>query len=254
MEYNDWNEQKNEQVSQQVDQQGSQKENQEKRETKNQNQNEKKAFKMEKSSGTEEIKKDENTSENKNEIEEMETELKTDETRWWIIRVRGGKEDIVKSELENLMKNDPRIAEVFIPEEEEKIKRKTKGGEEKEYVRRKKIIPGYIYVKMKLDSELWNKIRSIPNVGYILGERGIPMPISGEKVESLKSKAVSGEITKIFSISIGDRVRIKSGPFKGLSGTIESVSEDRSKVRVLISIFGRQTPLEIEMEQIEKET
>ena len=180
-------------------------------------------------------------------------EQKDDKARWWVIKVKGGKEDFVKEEIEKLMTQDSRIKEVFVPEEEEKYRRKTKEGE-KEYVRKKKLISGYIYVKMELDENLWNKIKSIPNVSMLLGERGIPIPVSSERIESLKSKAVSGEISQIFSVSIGDRVRIKSGPLKGFSGVVESISEDKNKVRVLITIFGRQTPVEIEANQIEKET
>ena len=188
----------------------------------------------------------------KNAEEEKRSEQK-DNARWWVIKVKGGKEDFVKEEIKKLMTRDSRIKEVFVPEEEEKYRRKTKEGE-KEYVRKKKLISGYIYVKMELDENLWNKIKSIPNVSMLLGERGVPIPVSSERIESLKSKAVSGEISQIFSVSIGDRVRIKSGPLKGFSGVVESISEDKNKVRVLITIFGRQTPVEIEANQIEKET
>ncbi len=186
-------------------------------------------------------------------IEEEKRPEQKDKARWWVIKVKGGKEDFVKEEIEKLMTQDSRIKEVFVPEEEEKYRRKTKEGE-KEYVRKKKLISGYIYVKMELDENLWNKIKSIPNVSMLLGERGVPIPVSSERIESLKSKAVSGEISQIFSVSIGDRVRIKSGPLKGFSGVVESISEDKNKVRVLITIFGRQTPVEIEANQIEKET
>lgn len=172
--------------------------------------------------------------------------------RWWIIRVAGGKEDEVKAHIEKIAQTDPRIKEVFIPEEEEKFKRKTKSGE-KEFVKKKKVISGYVYVKMKLDNEIWNKIRTISSVGYVLGEKGVPIPVPEENILSLKEKVVGGEISKIFRISVGDKVRIKSGPLKGMSGIVEWISEDRNKLRVLISIFGRQTPLEIETPQVEKE-
>jgi Transcription antiterminator len=174
--------------------------------------------------------------------------------KWWIIRVRSGKEDFIKSELEKLMHEEPKIKEVFIPEEEEKIKIKDKKGTEKEITRKKKVISGYIYVKMELDENLWNKIKKIPNVLMLLGERGIPAPISHERIETLRNKTVGGEIKKIFSVSIGDRVRIKSGPLKGFGGIVEWLNEDKSKARILISMFGRQTPVEIETSQIEKET
>lgn len=174
------------------------------------------------------------------------------EFKWWIIKVAGGKEDEVKSHIERIAQSDPRIKEVFVPEEEEKFKKKTKEGE-KEIVRKKKIISGYVYVKMKLDNEIWNKIRELSSVGYILGEKGTPIPVPEENIASLREKVVGGEISKIFQISVGDKVRIKSGPLKGLSGIVEWISEDRNKIRVLISIFGRQTPLEIETAQVEKE-
>jgi len=206
----------------------------------------------------EEEKGKENEAQGKSSSEETERESKAevkseDKARWWVIKVKGGKEDFVKEEIEKLMKEDSRIKEVFVPEEEEKYKRKTKGGE-KELVRKKKILPGYIYVKMDLDENLWQKIRSVPNVSMFLGERGIPIPVSSEKIESLKSKTLSGEIAQLTTITIGDRVRIKSGPLKGFAGIVESISEDKNKIRILITIFGRQTPVEIETNQVEKET
>lgn len=182
----------------------------------------------------------------------QEEKKEDEEFKWWIIKVAGGKEDEVKSHIERIAQNDPRIKEVFVPEEEEKFKKKTKEGE-KEIVRKKKIISGYVYVKMKLDNEIWNKIRELSSVGYILGEKGTPIPVPEENIASLKEKVVGGEVSKIFQISVGDKVRIKSGPLKGLSGIVEWISEDRNKIRVLISIFGRQTPLEIETAQVEKE-
>jgi transcriptional antiterminator NusG len=186
--------------------------------------------------------------------EEQKNQEKKEGAKWWIIRVRSGKEDFIKSEIEKLMHEDPRIKEVFIPEEEEKIKIKDKKGTEKEITRKKKVISGYIYVKMELDENLWNKIKKIPNVLMLLGERGIPAPISQERIETLRNKTVGGEIKKIFSVSIGDRVRIKAGPLKGFGGIVEWLNEDKSKARILISMFGRQTPVEIETSQIEKET
>jgi transcriptional antiterminator NusG len=186
--------------------------------------------------------------------EEQKNQEDKEGAKWWIIRVRSGKEDFIKSEIEKLMHEDPRIKEVFIPEEEEKIKIKDKKGTEKEITRKKKVISGYIYVKMELDENLWNKIKKIPNVLMLLGERGIPAPISQERIETLRNKAVGGEIKKIFSVSIGDRVRIKAGPLKGFGGIVEWLNEDKSKARILISMFGRQTPVEIETSQIEKET
>ncbi len=199
--------------------------------------------------------------------EELESEKTSDEksaesaltspeeekAKWWVIRVRSGKEDFVKTEIEKLKKEDPRIKEVFVPEEDVKVKKKTKEGE-KEIVKKRKVISGYVYAKMELDELLWDKIKKIPNVVALIGERGIPSPITYEKVESLKSKSVGGELGKIFSISIGDRVRIKSGPLKGFGGIVEWVNEDKTKVRILISIFGRQTPVETEIEHLEKET
>lgn len=185
-------------------------------------------------------------------FEERSENIGEEEYRWWIIRVAGGKEDEVKAHIEKLAQTDPRIKEVFVPEEEEKLKRKTKEGE-KEIVRRRKIISGYVYVKMKLDNDVWNKIRSLSSVGYVLGEKGVPIPIPEENIVSLKEKVVGGEVSKIFRMAVGDKVRIKSGPLKGMSGIVEWISEDRSKLRVLISIFGRQTPLEIETSQVEKE-
>lgn len=183
----------------------------------------------------------------------MENQQEQEEKyKWWIIRVAGGKEDEAKAHIEKIAQTDPRIQEVFVPEEEEKFKKKTKSGE-KEIVRKKKIISGYVYVKMKLENDLWNKIRELPSIGYILGEKGIPIPVPEENIISLKEKVAGGEVSKIFKISVGDKVRIKSGPLKGLVGIVEWISEDRNKVRVLISIFGRQTPLEIETAQVEKE-
>ncbi len=201
---------------------------------------------------------DENSLDQESAQEQIQTQQESssspeEEYKWWILKVKAGREDFVKKEIEKLIEKDERLKEVFVPEEEEeKSKKKTK-EEEGKIGKKKKMLPGYVYVRMKLDQEVWNEIKAIPGVGYILGERGVPFSVPSDKIESLKVKSVSGEISKIFSISVGDRIRIKGGPFKGLSGVVEYISDDRTKARVLISIFGRQTPLVIETAHIEKE-
>jgi transcription antitermination factor NusG len=87
----------------------------------------------------------------------QENQQEKEKAKWWIIRVKSGKEDLVKAEIEKLAQQESKIKEVFTPEEEQKVKRKDKKGEEKEVLIKKKLISGYVYVKMELDEQLWNK-------------------------------------------------------------------------------------------------
>ena len=181
-------------------------------------------------------------------IEQSQEQPAGRRARWWVLWVRGGKEEVIKKELEKLKEKDDRIEEIFVPEEETK---KKVGGKEKKV--KKNITSGYIYIKMRFDEDLWKKIREIPNVGVLLGDIGRPMPVSEHSIEKLKKGVEMGRVSSIFSISVGDRVRVKSGVFKGFTGVVESISEDGKKARLLVSIFGRRTPVEIEISDLEKE-
>ena len=170
---------------------------------------------------------------------------------WYVIHTYAGYENAVlrnlKQRIESLGMED-KIFNVIVPVEK-KIKIKgNKRVEEEE-----KIYPGYVLVDMIVTDDSWYVVRNTPRVTGFVGSGVYPVPIDKKEVETLFARMDAGGLAKhAIDLSAGDIIKIVDGPFKDLEGKVSEVNEERGKVRVLVSMFGRETPVELDFLQIKK--
>lgn len=145
------------------------------------------------------------------------------------------------------MDMEDRIFEILIPIEK---KIKIKNGKRK--VVEEKIFPGYVMVEMVVTDESWYVVRNTPNVTGFIGTGTIPTPISEKEIKDLKKRVGVEEPKFKIDVAVGSPVKIIDGPFKNLEGKITNVDESKGKVKVLVSMFGRETPVELDFLQIKK--
>lgn len=175
--------------------------------------------------------------------------------RWYVVHTQSGYEKKVKQNLEariSSMNMEERIYEVVIPMEDVV---EFKGG--KKQVVPKKMFPGYLLVRCELDDDSWYVIRNTPGVTGFVGQGAKPSPLPRRDVESfLQVKPEGEEVPKRgkprLEYEQGETVRVKEGPFADFSGEIIEINEDQLKVKVLVNIFGRETPVELEFSQVAK--
>ena len=169
---------------------------------------------------------------------------------WYVIHTYSGYEDAVakalKQRIESLSMED-KIFNIIVPKEK---KIKIKDGKRK--VVEEKIYPGYVLVEMVVTDDSWYVVRNTPNVTGFVGAGTTPVPVSLTEIEILKKKmGVEVPHYKI-DVKIGDAVKITDGPFKDSDGKVSEIDEERGKVRVLVNMFGRDTPVELDSLQIKK--
>ncbi len=172
--------------------------------------------------------------------------------KWYIVQVYSGFESKVKAALEDRIASSihpDKFGGVVVPTEEivELVKGKRKTSSRKFY-------PGYILVRMELDDETWHIINDTAKVSGFLGGREKPAPISDEEAENILQRMEAGKLKpqpKYF-FEYGDEIRVIAGPFKNFNGTVEDVNPEKGKIKVLVSIFGRSTPVELEFVQVTK--
>ena len=145
------------------------------------------------------------------------------------------------------MDMEDKIYSVLIPTEK---KIKIKNGKRK--IVTEKIFPGYVLVEMVVDDNSWYVVRNTPNVTGFIGTRTIPTPISDEDIKALQKRMGVEEPTYTIDVIEGDAVKISDGPFKGYEGKVSHVDSARGKIKVLVSMFGRETPIELDYLQIKK--
>jgi transcription termination/antitermination protein NusG len=175
--------------------------------------------------------------------------------QWYVVHTYAGYENKVKSNLESRiasMNMEERIFEVVIPVEDVI---EFKNG--KKQVVSKKVFPGYLLVRMDLDDDSWYVVRNTPGVTGFVGLGARPTPLSRREVENILQVKVDGqETTKKgrprLEYEVGESVRVKEGPFADFTGTIAEINEDQLKLKVLVNIFGRETPVELEFAQVAK--
>lgn len=181
---------------------------------------------------------------------EKDSTKTTDAGKWYIVHTYSGHENKVAKTLMQRVQSmgfEGKIFEVLVPTRD---MIKVKGG--KRETIKEKIFPGYILVKMILDDESWILVRTTAGVTSFVGAQNKPTPVSNEEIEAiLKFIQLKEPIFKA-SFSVGEAVKITDGPFTDFLGTIESIDEGKGKVRVLVSIFGRETPVELDFLQINK--
>lgn len=179
------------------------------------------------------------------------------EPRWYIVHTYSSQEERVKKNLDlriETMEVKDKIFEVVVPTEEEV---EIKDGRKKP--RRNRVFPGYILVNMKMDDQSWYVVRNTPGVtGFVSAEdeydqRPKPVPLEDEEVDRILSLMESPQPRVSLGLEKGQSVRITDGPFVDFIGVVDEVYPDRAKVKILVSFFGRETPVELDFLQVEKE-
>ncbi len=170
--------------------------------------------------------------------------------RWYVLHTYAGYEDAVaynlKQRIESLDMSD-KIFSVLVPKEK---KIKIKGG--KRQIVEEKIFPGYVLVEMIVTDDSWYVVRNTPRVTGFIGAGTTPVPISSEEIKTLQKRMGVEEPTYKIDVGVGDAVKIVDGPFKELDGKINEVDRTRGKVKVLVNMFGRETPVELDFLQVKK--
>ncbi len=186
----------------------------------------------------------------------VEEEEEVQDLRWYIVHTYSGQEDRVKKNLDMRIQSldmQDRIFQVVVPTEEEVI---FKDGKRKSEQR--KLFPGYILVQMNMDDESWYVVRNTPGVtGFISTEddydtRPKPVPLEDSQLDSILKQSETGPARIKIGLQAGDMVRITEGPFIDFVGAVGDVDESKGKVRVLVSFFGRETPVELDFLQVER--
>ena len=168
-----------------------------------------------------------------------------DEARWYVIHTYSGYENKVASNLEKLVENrgmHDLIQEIRVPTE---TVVEVKANKQKEVVR--KIFPGYVLVKMVMTDDSWYVVRNIHGCTGFVGPASKPVPLTDSEVEALGVEVRSVEV----SYGIGDTVKIIDGPLTGFVGNVDELDVEKNHVKVTISMFGRETPVELEIDQVE---
>ena len=174
-------------------------------------------------------------------------------TAWYVLHTYSGHENRVKTTLEQrvrAMQMEDKLDQVLVPTQEVA---EIKGGKRK--VSLKTSFPGYVLVQMDLDDDLWYVVKSTPGVMGFVGTGKDPIPLSDEEVEDILTsteREPGEEVKQLIDISIGDKAKVIEGPFTGFSGVVDEINEEKSKLKLMISIFGRSTPVELEFFQVEK--
>jgi transcriptional antiterminator NusG len=170
--------------------------------------------------------------------------------QWYVIHCYSGQENKVHhSILQRIetMNMQDKIFDVVVPIEEEI---EIKDGKRRKVERR--IFPGYILVKMVMDEDSWYVVRNTPGVTGFVGMGNEPTPLRPEEVEQIKGRMEQEATSVKLDYKIGEKVRIKDGPFNEFMGTVGAIDTERNKVRVMVSFFGRDTPVELDFLQVEK--
>jgi transcriptional antiterminator NusG len=177
--------------------------------------------------------------------------------RWYVVHTYSGYENKVRSNMGNVVASrglEDRVFEVVIPMEDVD---EFKGG--KKVTVQKKVFPGYLLVRCDLDDDTWGAIRNTPGVTGFVGPGTKPTPLSRREVENIlqvKAEGVPGAAPKRtrarLEYEVNETVRVKEGPFADFSGQISEINEDQLKLKVLVNIFGRETPVELEFSQVAK--
>lgn len=170
--------------------------------------------------------------------------------RWYVIHTYSGYEENVKRNLGQRIESmdmENKIFNVLIPTEK---KIKIKNGKRK--IVTEKIFPGYVLVEMVVDDNSWYVVRNTPNVTGFIGSGTTPTPISEKEIKELQKRMGVEEPTFKIDVTVGAPVRIIDGPFKSYEGKVNYIDETRGKIKVLVSLFGRETPVELDFLQVKK--
>ncbi len=179
-----------------------------------------------------------------------ETQLRPEDARWYTVHTYAGYENAVERNLKQRIASlgmENKIFEVVVPTEK---KIRVKGG--KRIVEKEKIYPGYILVRMIVDDDSWFVVRNTPRVTGFVGSGNTPVPMEQAEVASLMKRMTAEAPKHRIDLMKDDPVVIADGPFKDLEGKVGDIDEDRGKVKVMVSMFGRETPVELDFLQVRK--
>jgi transcriptional antiterminator NusG len=171
--------------------------------------------------------------------------------QWFVIHTLSGNENKVRTGIEVRIKTEKlenKIFKILVPEEQTvEIK------ENKRIERTRKMFPGYVFINMVYDNDVWFILRNIPGVAKFIGAGNLPEPVIDQEMLRVLGHSGEKQTKKIeVDFEVDESVKVISGPFRGYSGSIAEIYPEKGKMKVLISIFGRETPMEINFEQAEK--
>lgn len=173
------------------------------------------------------------------------------EGQWYVLHTYSGYENKVKKTIEARVEAfdmGDRVFEIIVPTQDEI---EIKDGQRKTVQR--KIFPGYVLVRMVMDEDTWYQLRNTPGVTGFVSQDNKPVPLQGDAA-NLVIEGMEAEAPKVtMSFALGDTVRIIDGPFADFRGEIDEVNNEKGKVKVLVSFFGRETPVELDFLQVERE-
>jgi len=170
--------------------------------------------------------------------------------QWYVVHTYSGYEERVKKNLEQRIKSmdvGAEIAQIVIPTEEEI---EVRGGQRRTVT--KKILPGYVLVEMKMTDDNWAIVRNTPGVTGFVGSGNKPTPLQEEEVKKILKQIAAEAPTVKVGFRKGQSVRVADGPFIDFVGVVDDISQEKGKVKVLLALFGRDTPVELDFLQIEK--
>jgi transcriptional antiterminator NusG len=184
---------------------------------------------------------------------ELESGINENEKKgdWYVVHTYSGYENKIKVDLTKRVESmnmQNKIFQIIIPEEQEV---EYKGGKKK--VTTKRVFPGYVIVNMIMDEDSFYVVHHTPGVTGFVGSGTKPIPLQNDEINKiLIQMGLMGKKPRIINIDIGETIRVNSGPFENFEGVVKEVLPDRGKIRVNISMFGRETPVELDYEQINK--
>ncbi len=172
------------------------------------------------------------------------------EKHWFVIHTYSGYEERVKKNLEQrkkLMDSGDEISQVVVPTEEEV---EVKSGQRRTVA--KKILPGYVLVQMKISDQSWNIVRNTPGVTGFVGSGGKPVALREKEVDQILKQMMAEAPRVKVGFKVGQSVRVTDGPFTDFVGIVDEISAAKGRVKVLLSLFGRDTPVELDFLQVER--
>jgi len=171
---------------------------------------------------------------------------------WYIVQSHSNFENkvagLIREEAEKAKISD-KIEEIVIP-----THNVTEVKRGKRIQRKKKYFPGYVLIKSEMDNEIYHLIKNLKSVSGFLGSKGVPVPVSDKEIEKILGQIKDGvaQPKSAIEYAIGEKVQVVDGPFASFSGMVEDIDEEKSRLKVSVSIFGRPTPVDLEYNQVEK--
>ncbi|MCL0065729.1 transcription termination/antitermination protein NusG [Dehalococcoidia bacterium] len=175
--------------------------------------------------------------------------MKDEGTNWYVVHTYSGYEQRTMANLEHRIESmdvQDKISQVVVPTQDEV---EIKGGQRRTVAR--KILPGYMLVQMRMDEESWYVVRNTPGVTGFVAAGNRPVPLEEEEVEKILNRMKTAVPKIRIGFSRGENVRIMDGPFAEFLGTVDEINLEKGKVRLMVSFFGRETPIELDLSQVQ---